>query len=133
MSTGISDDDRKKYSQVLVKLDTFFQPRKNVIFERAHFNRCQQAERESAEQFIVALHNLASTCNYGPLHDEMTRDHLVVGIRDRALSEQLQLDPELTLDKAKNMIQQKEAVKDQQTVLKGDTNLDALRGQATSS
>jgi len=62
----------------------------------------------------------------------MIRDRLVVGIRDSALSERLQLDPELTLDKAKKMVQQKEAVKDQQTVLKGDTNLDALRGHSTN-
>ena len=124
---------RKKYAQVLAKFDSFFQPRKNVIFERARFNRRQQAEGETAEQFIVALYHLASTCNYGPLQDEMIRDRLVVGIRDSALSERLQLDPELTLDKAKKMVQQKEAVKDQQTVLKGDTHLDALRGHATNS
>jgi len=84
MSTGILDKDRKKYAQVLAKFDSFFQPCKNIIFERASFNRRQQAEGESAEQFIIALYHLASTCNYGPLQDEMIRDRLVVKIRDSA-------------------------------------------------
>jgi len=29
-STGISDEDRKKYEQVLAKFDSFFQPRKKI-------------------------------------------------------------------------------------------------------
>ena len=35
------------------------------------------------------------------MKDELIRDRLVVGIRDLALSERLQLEPDLTLDKAK--------------------------------
>jgi len=48
----------------------------------------------------------------------MIRDRLVVGIQDLSLSEHLQLDPELTLEKAKKLVRQLEAVKEQQ-VLKG--------------
>ena len=40
------------------------------------------------------------------MKDELIRDRLVVGIRDSALSEQLQLESELTLDKAKQFIRQ---------------------------
>ena len=51
-----------------------------------------------------------------------------VGIRDTALSEKLQLDPELTLEKAKKNIRQQEAVKEQQTILGGSNgaNIDAI-------
>ena len=38
-STNISEDNRKKYAEVMSKLDSFFQVRKNVIYERARFNR----------------------------------------------------------------------------------------------
>ena len=38
-STNISNDDRKQYDQVLGKMDEFFKVQKNVIFERARFNR----------------------------------------------------------------------------------------------
>lgn len=42
----------------------------------------------------------------------------MVGIRDEALSEKLQLDPGLTLEKAKKLVRQREAVHEQQQVLK---------------
>ena len=47
----------------------------------------------------------------------MIRDRLVVGIRDAALSQQLQLDAKLTLEKAKTKIRQREAVGEQQKAL----------------
>lgn len=34
-STGIFDEDRKKYAAVIHKFDNFFKVRKNVIYERA--------------------------------------------------------------------------------------------------
>ena len=67
----------------------------------------------------MELYRLAESCDYGDLKDEMIRDRLVVGIRDVVLSRQLQLDPDLTLEKAKKMVRQQEAVHDQQQVLKG--------------
>ena len=62
----------------------------------------------------------------------MIRDWLVVGIRDSSLSERLQLDANLTLEKAKTAIRQKEAVQEQQGILKGDSKsnpitLDAVK------
>ena len=54
--------------------------RKNVIFERAKFNRRYQLAGETADQFIASLYSLAENCNYAALKDEMIRDRLVVGI-----------------------------------------------------
>ena len=116
-STNISDDDRKQYDAVLSKFDSFFRIRKNVIIERAKFNRRSQLAEEPAEQFIASLYNLAADCNFGDLKDELIRDRIVVGIRDAALSERLQMDPELTLEKAKTLVRQREAIRDQQQVL----------------
>ena len=59
-------------------------------------------------------------CNYGNLKDELLRDRMVVGIRDRELSKKLQLDPDLTLEKTKKTIRQKEAVKEQHYNLQGN-------------
>ena len=116
-STGITEDERKRYDAVVTKLDDFFNVRRNVIFERARFNRRNQLEGETAEQYIMVLYTLADTCNYGTLRDEMIRDRLVVGIRDAGLSQQLQLDVELTLEKTKTKIRQREAVGEQQKEL----------------
>ena len=79
-STNITEDERKVYSTVLEKLNGFFHVRKNIIFERAKFNRRCQLVGETADQFIASLYNLADNCNYGNLKNEMIRDRLVVGI-----------------------------------------------------
>ena len=97
-SINISSEGRKKYSTVMEKLDEFFKIRKNVIHERAWFNRKMQLAEESVEQFITNLYQLVEHCEYGELKEEMIRDRIVVGICDSALSEKLQLDSELTLE-----------------------------------
>ena len=43
----------------------------------------------------------------------MIRDRLVVGILDQALSERMQTDSELSLEKARTMVRQKASVKEQ--------------------
>uniref|UniRef100_A0A096LST4 CCHC-type domain-containing protein n=1 Tax=Poecilia formosa TaxID=48698 RepID=A0A096LST4_POEFO len=91
--------------------------RRNVIFERAKFNQRQQETGESIDGFHTALHCLAEYCGYGTLHDEMVRDRFVVGLRDKRLSEQLQMDAELTLEKALTRARQSELVKKQQEML----------------
>ena len=53
-STNIAEDKRKDYQEVLAKFDAFFGVRKNVIFQRACFNRRTQQADESVEQYIAA-------------------------------------------------------------------------------
>ena len=110
LTTNITTEHRKKYQKVLEKFDEFFAVRRNVIFERARFNKRTQQQGESAEDYITVLHQLADTCEYGDLKEEMIRDCLVVGIRDEALFERLQMESDLTLEKAKKLIRQREAV-----------------------
>ena len=62
-STNITDEQRKVYDTVINKFDSFFKVTRNVIFERARFNRRVQVEGETAEQFIVELYNLSEFCD----------------------------------------------------------------------
>ena len=130
-STNATADERKVYDTVVGKFDAFFKVRRNVIFERARFNRRNQLDGETAEQYIMELYRLAESCDYGDLKDEMIRDRLVMGIRDAVLSQQLQLNADLTLEKAKKKIRQREAVGEQSKELKGategDISLEAVR------
>ena len=75
-----------------------------MIYERGRFNRCCQLPDEPVDHFITEIHVLAETCEFGEMKEELIRDQLVVGIQDLALSECLQLEPDLTLDKAKRLI-----------------------------
>ncbi len=119
-SFRLSDEDGKKYATVLAKFQEYFVKRKNVIFERAKFNRRKQEEGETVDKFIMDLYRLAEHCGYGALYSEMIRDRIVVGLCNSALSEKLQMDPELTLDKAVTLARQTESIKQQQTLLRSD-------------
>ena len=117
-TTGITTEDRKKYDRVLEKLNGFFKVRRNIVFERARFNQRSQGENESVEKYITELYHLAETCEYGDLKEQLLRDRIVVGIRDRAISQMMQMDPDLTLEIAKKMAMQSAAVKEQQSLFK---------------
>ena len=109
--------------------------RKNIIFEKERFTKRCQLLNKSTEQFITEIHRLGETCEFGPMKEELIRDCLVVvGIRDHALSEHLQIEAELTLDKVKRLIRQRKVVKEQQEVLKQpnkeDISLDTVAKQA---
>ena len=47
----VTEDELKLYSNVMRKFDEYFKIRRNVINERAKFNRRDQAVGESAEQY----------------------------------------------------------------------------------
>ena len=87
-------------------------------------------------QQTTEIHRLADNCEFSEMKDQLIRDCLVVGIRDSALSEHLQLESDLTLDKAKKLIRQREAVRVQQEIMhksltKDSTSLDAVRQSTT--
>ncbi|KAL1444696.1 hypothetical protein MTO96_029659, partial [Rhipicephalus appendiculatus] len=90
----------KKYAKVIEAFDSHFVIKKNIMYERALFNRRIQDEGEPMTDFITALHTLAERCDYGDLNDELIRDRIVVGVRDQKLSTKLQLEQDLTLEKA---------------------------------
>ena len=133
----MSDENAKKYSVVKAKFESHFVKKRNVIYERAKFNQRKQDEDETVDAFVTALYELAEHCSYGDLHDELIRDRLVVGIKDVKLSEKLQLDPELTLEKAITQSRQAETIKQQQPLLRGgqinESPIADIRGKPSSS
>ena len=133
LAMAATDDDRSSFANIKAKFDAYFKVRHNTVYERACFNKRVQQPGESAEDFIVAIHSMADRCEFGDFRDALIRDRLVVGIRDVALSEKLQLTPTLTLEDAVKRIRQREAVHGQQVLREGDTRdnpivLDAIKG-----
>ncbi|UYV68297.1 K02A2.6-like [Cordylochernes scorpioides] len=76
-----------------------------------------QKDQEPVDEFITSLYKLADSCEFESLHEQLICDRIVVGVRDKALSERMQLDSELTLEKAVKMVRQQEAVRQQQVDL----------------
>ena len=121
-SFRLTEEDRKSYTTVRDKFQSFFVKRRNIVYERCRFNQRCQEEGETAASFISDVYALAEYCGYGNLRDELIRDRLVVGIHDRRLSERLQLDADLTLEKAVTIIRQSETVHQQQIFLHHDND-----------
>ena len=73
----------------------------------------------------MELYTLAESCEYKETKEEMIRDRLVVGIRDASLSERMQMESDLTLDQAKKLVRQREAVHEQQEILNKGPNTES--------
>ncbi|XP_015510927.1 uncharacterized protein K02A2.6-like [Neodiprion lecontei] len=86
----------------------YFEPKKNVVFERSRFNSRSQLAGETVDQYVTALHVMTEKCNYGQLRDELIRDRIVMGLTDTRTKERLQLKSDLTLDSAVTIARQTE-------------------------
>ena len=73
------DKGTVSYNEIKKSLNDYFAERRNVIVERACFNKRSQKPGESVETFIQDLYRLANNCNYGALRDDLNRDWIVVG------------------------------------------------------
>jgi predicted aspartyl protease len=116
-SFNLTNEETASFDTVLERFDKHFVVRTNVIFERAQFNCRRQEPGETTNDFITALYKLVATCNYGDKRDELLRDRIVVGIADKQLSEKLQRDGKLTLEKAVTQVRQAEQIHQQQRQL----------------
>ena len=108
-----------KYDDVIEALKKYFNVRKNIIVERAKFNKRTQRPGESVDTFINDLYRLAEDCDYDKLKEELIRDRIVVGVLDDSLSDQLQSREDLTLSKAVQLSRQSEARKQNKSVVRG--------------
>lgn len=116
-SFTFASGDVKKYAKVKEKFDQHIIMKKNVIFERAKFNRRKQEPSEPVDAFITDLYCLSEHCEFGALREELIRDRIVVGLQDVKLSEKLQMDSSLTLQTAINKARKNDSVKNRQEIL----------------
>ncbi|KAJ8023536.1 hypothetical protein HOLleu_36002 [Holothuria leucospilota] len=94
-----NEADRQKLSKILDLWEKYCVGKTNVIFERYKFHNCDQAISETFDEYIVKLRNLAKTCDFGPLKEEMIRDRIVCGITSRAVRKKLLQTADLDLEK----------------------------------
>lgn len=87
--------DKKKIKPVIDNFEKYFNPKKNVTFERYQLLNRKQAEGESFNNYLIELKKLAASCEYGSI-----KDMIVSGVNDNRLRENLLKDNDLTLEKA---------------------------------
>ncbi|XP_064461755.1 uncharacterized protein K02A2.6-like [Ornithodoros turicata] len=109
--------ERTKYKETKKALDEYYTPKKNIVLERHKFRNREQRPDEPVSAFVNALRELAKSCNFGSLEDEMIRDQLVEKCSSKALQDRLLTAEDLTLKSALEIAQRHEtAVVDSKTL-----------------
>ena len=101
------------FDLVMQKFDEHFVPKRNVIHDRACFHKRSQRAGETVEAFVRSLYELLQHCEFGAGKDEQIWDRIVIGIMDKEVSQKLQLEAGLTLERAIQLARQSEQVKQQ--------------------
>ncbi len=117
--TFSAEEENDYYNAVVKRFDEHFVPKRNLIHDRACFHKRSQRSGESVEAFVRCLYELAEFCEFGATKDEQIRDRIVIGIADSNVSEKLQLEPDLTLEKAIQISRQSEQIKTQSADIRG--------------
>ena len=80
------------------------------MIERYNFRKRAQGNGEQVKQYVAALQQLASTCKFGGLKDELIRDQLIKKTSTPRIRERLLMEnDDLTLEKAVTVVQNVEA------------------------
>ena len=74
----------------------------NETYERFIFNRRDQAENGSIDQYVTVLRKLAQTCNFcNCLYGSLIRDRLVLGVRNKLIWKKLLQEKKLSLSRSR--------------------------------
>ena len=85
------------YATALAKLTEYFDPKKNIPFERHLFRQAAQGPTENMDSYVTRLRSLAKSCEYDNV-DEMIRDQVVDKCASNSLRRRLLRETDLTLD-----------------------------------
>lgn len=99
-SFNLSEENKKKYKEVIKAFDDFCKPKKNEVYESYIFHGRQQAPEEPFDSFLMDLKKLVKTCGFGETEERMVRDRIVFGIADKQTQKRLLETENLNLEKA---------------------------------
>ncbi|XP_061185196.1 uncharacterized protein K02A2.6-like [Saccostrea echinata] len=118
----LSVQDREDIDKILEALDGHFMPKTNVIYERYIFNTADQMPNESFDDYLCRLRELAKTCEFGDIMDQMIRDRIVLGTKDQSVRGRLLRESKLTLNSAIDMCRTSERTTCQLKKLQGQSD-----------
>lgn len=105
---------------VLSKFERYCSPRKNIVYERFVFFNTVQKEGQPFDDFLTELKANAKLCEFKE-EEELVRDRIVFGVRDKTLQQRLLRENNLTQDVAARICRTFEASKHHQLMMEGAT------------
>ena len=125
---NLTSEALEKTSTILENLERHFAPERNILYERYIFHSAKQQPKETVDQYLLRLRRLAEPRKFTVLHDEMLRDRLVLGARDKAARARLFREKECSLAKAVESLRISEVTLEQLMVIgdKEDETVNAV-------
>ena len=87
----------KSLQEVKTALSGYFAPKQNVVAERYKFRSRAQKADESIDTYLTNLRELAKSCDFSTLEEEMIRDQIVEKCSSRTLKQKLLQQDDLDL------------------------------------
>ena len=84
-----TDEDNITVKELFKNFEEYCLPKKNLVVERRKFFWKNQHDDETFDQYMTELKNLASTCEFGELHDGLSTYKIVDGIRSEKIGDRL--------------------------------------------
>ena len=100
---------KKIFAELVKIVKNHHQPPPSTIVQRFYFNTRIQEIEQTVSEFVAGIHRLSEYCQFAATLDDMLRDRLVCGIRDRHLQQLLLAETDLTFQKALDISQAIEA------------------------
>ena len=106
----LNQEDKCTLDVIIAAFDRYAIGEINKTFERYLFNKREQQEGESIDQYVAELRILAQSCNFcNCLHDSLIRDRIVLGIKDSRARKRLLQRQQLTLQRCVDICKASEA------------------------
>lgn len=96
----LKNDEKCKLEDLLNIFDEYFKPKQNEVINSFNFNKRNQEDGETFDEFYSSLRKLSENCNFDVQKDRMLRDRIVIGVRDRRSQQKLLEVKDLTLERA---------------------------------
>ena len=105
---NITSEQRKKVDSILSKLEEYFKPKRNVIYECYIFHTTQQEPNDTISEYVTKLRRLDASCDFGTLKEDMIRDRILTGTSDEEVHPRLLRNPSLNLNTCTEMCRSSE-------------------------
>ena len=99
----MTEEERKNPKEIIEKLETYFKPKRNIVYKRYMFFSRDQKAKETFGFYLTSLRRLASSREFTQLEEELIRDRVALGTTDGGVRARILRETSLTLDQAAMM------------------------------
>ena len=104
-----SDEEKAHIKKVLELWANHCIRKTNIIYDRYKFNNHLQEQTDTIDTYITTLRALTETCKFGSVKDDLIRNRVICGVRDKGIQRKLLQECGLTLSQCVDICQANEA------------------------